>query len=191
MYSARSARIRTMPPRSPISWSRNWSRLRVIPRWWRSARRGSTIITTTARATCRRRASARISPPRARPDCRSSSMPARRMPTSRACSRRRAREGRVSLRAALLHRAGRSCAHRGLALGGYISFSGVVTFKSAEALRDIALAVPSDRLLVETDAPLSCARADARQDQRAGLRRAHRGAARGLARRARGGDGAY
>lgn len=48
---------------------------------------------------------------------------------------------------------GAELAHRGLALGGYISFSGVVTFKNAEALRDIALAVPSDRLLVETDAP--------------------------------------
>ncbi|MFO7478938.1 MAG: TatD family hydrolase [Methyloceanibacter sp.] len=48
---------------------------------------------------------------------------------------------------------GAELAHRGLALGGYISFSGVVTFKNAEVLRDIALAVPSDRLLVETDAP--------------------------------------
>lgn len=48
---------------------------------------------------------------------------------------------------------GADFAHRGLALGGYVSFSGVVTFKNAEALRDIALAVPSDRLLVETDAP--------------------------------------
>jgi len=48
---------------------------------------------------------------------------------------------------------GPDLARRGLALGGYISFSGVVTFKNAEALRDIALAVPSDRLLVETDAP--------------------------------------
>jgi TatD DNase family protein len=48
---------------------------------------------------------------------------------------------------------GADLAHRGLALGGYISFSGVVTFKKADALRDIALAVPSDRLLVETDAP--------------------------------------
>ena len=48
---------------------------------------------------------------------------------------------------------GADLAHRGLTLGGYISFSGVVTFKNADALRDIALAVPSDRLLVETDAP--------------------------------------
>jgi TatD DNase family protein len=48
---------------------------------------------------------------------------------------------------------GAELAHAGLALGGYVSFSGVVTFKNAEALRDIALAVPYDRLLVETDAP--------------------------------------
>jgi TatD DNase family protein len=48
---------------------------------------------------------------------------------------------------------GADLAHRGLALGGYISFSGVLTFKKAEALREIALAVPYDRVLVETDAP--------------------------------------
>jgi TatD DNase family protein len=48
---------------------------------------------------------------------------------------------------------GPELAHRGLALGGFISFSGVLTFKNAQALRDIALAVPYDRVLVETDAP--------------------------------------
>lgn len=48
---------------------------------------------------------------------------------------------------------GADLAHRGLALGGFISFSGVVTFKKADALREIALAVPYDRILVETDAP--------------------------------------
>ena len=48
---------------------------------------------------------------------------------------------------------GPDLARRGLALGGYISFSGVITFKNADALRDIAMAVPYDRLLVETDAP--------------------------------------
>ena len=48
---------------------------------------------------------------------------------------------------------GAELARTGLALGGYLSFSGVITFKNAEALRDIALAVPSDRILVETDAP--------------------------------------
>lgn len=38
-------------------------------------------------------------------------------------------------------------------LGFYVSFSGIVTFKSAEAVREAARAVPQDRLLVETDAP--------------------------------------
>lgn len=38
-------------------------------------------------------------------------------------------------------------------LGFYVSFSGNVTFKSAELIRDAALAVPLERMLVETDAP--------------------------------------
>lgn len=38
-------------------------------------------------------------------------------------------------------------------LGGYISCSGILTFKKAQALRDAVRAVPLDRLLVETDAP--------------------------------------
>ncbi|MGI3900209.1 MAG: TatD family hydrolase [Janthinobacterium lividum] len=41
----------------------------------------------------------------------------------------------------------------GLDLGLYISFSGVVTFKNSQGLRDIARTVPLDRILVETDAP--------------------------------------
>ncbi|MEM8574134.1 MAG: TatD family hydrolase [Pseudomonadota bacterium] len=48
---------------------------------------------------------------------------------------------------------GEDLARRGVALGGYISFSGVVTFKKAAELRKIAASVPADRLLVETDAP--------------------------------------
>lgn len=40
-----------------------------------------------------------------------------------------------------------------LDLGFYISFSGIVTFKSATDLREVAKKVPMDRLLVETDAP--------------------------------------
>jgi TatD DNase family protein len=48
---------------------------------------------------------------------------------------------------------GAELARRGLALGGYVSFSGMVTFKNADELRDIAREVPQDRLLVETDAP--------------------------------------
>lgn len=38
-------------------------------------------------------------------------------------------------------------------LGLYISFAGMITFKRNEALRQVAAAVPADRLLVETDAP--------------------------------------
>lgn len=41
----------------------------------------------------------------------------------------------------------------GLELGLYLSFSGVLTFKSSQNLRDIARSTPLDRLLVETDAP--------------------------------------
>ncbi len=48
---------------------------------------------------------------------------------------------------------GPELARRGLELGLYVSFSGIVTFKKSDALRDIARAVPLDRLLVETDAP--------------------------------------
>lgn len=40
-----------------------------------------------------------------------------------------------------------------LDLGFYISLSGIVTFRNAEALREVARRVPADRLLVETDAP--------------------------------------
>jgi len=40
-----------------------------------------------------------------------------------------------------------------LDLGWYVSFAGNLTYKSAEAIRDAASAVPLDRLLVETDAP--------------------------------------
>ncbi|MEP4380640.1 MAG: TatD family hydrolase [Alphaproteobacteria bacterium] len=48
---------------------------------------------------------------------------------------------------------GRGLAEAALDLGMYVSFSGILTFKNAEELRDIARDVPEDRLLVETDAP--------------------------------------
>ena len=44
-------------------------------------------------------------------------------------------------------------ARTGLDLGFYISLSGIVTFKNAADLQQVARAVPDDRLLVETDAP--------------------------------------
>ena len=47
----------------------------------------------------------------------------------------------------------RDVAEQALDLGFYISFSGIVSFKTAESIRDVARFVPADRLLVETDAP--------------------------------------
>lgn len=44
-------------------------------------------------------------------------------------------------------------ARQALDLGFMISFSGIVTFKNAAALKEVAVAVPLDRMLVETDAP--------------------------------------
>ncbi len=44
-------------------------------------------------------------------------------------------------------------ARAALDLGFYISFSGILTFKSAQDLRDVAAMVPLDRLLIETDSP--------------------------------------
>ncbi|HEY9214915.1 MAG TPA: TatD family hydrolase [Ancylobacter sp.] len=49
--------------------------------------------------------------------------------------------------------AGPELAHRAVALGGYVSFSGILTFKTGAPIRDIAAALPADRVLVETDAP--------------------------------------
>lgn len=48
---------------------------------------------------------------------------------------------------------GRGLAETGVKLGGYISFSGILTFRNSEELRQIAADVPRERLLVETDAP--------------------------------------
>jgi TatD DNase family protein len=48
---------------------------------------------------------------------------------------------------------GRDLAMRGVACGAYVSFSGILTFKTGEAIRAVAAEVPEDRLLVETDAP--------------------------------------
>ncbi len=48
---------------------------------------------------------------------------------------------------------GAEVASHALALGLYISISGIVTFKAAEALRGIVRDIPLDRLLVETDSP--------------------------------------
>ena len=56
---------------------------------------------------------------------------------------------------AILHcfSSGRQLAMCGVELGMYVSFSGILTFKSSDQLRAIASEIPMDRLLVETDAP--------------------------------------
>ena len=48
---------------------------------------------------------------------------------------------------------GRDLAFKAIELGHYVSFTGILTFKNSQALRDIAAALPADRILVETDAP--------------------------------------
>lgn len=55
----------------------------------------------------------------------------------------------------LLHcfSSGPELARIGVALGGYVSFSGILTFPKSEELREITKTVPLERMLVETDAP--------------------------------------
>jgi TatD DNase family protein len=48
---------------------------------------------------------------------------------------------------------GQAMADECLAMGLYISFAGMVTFKKSDALRSIAASVPADRILIETDSP--------------------------------------
>ncbi len=55
----------------------------------------------------------------------------------------------------LLHcfSSGRRLAEFAIARGGYVSFSGILTFPKSEEIRDIARDLPAERVLVETDAP--------------------------------------
>jgi len=48
---------------------------------------------------------------------------------------------------------GRDLAFAAIDLGHYVSFTGILTFKNSDALREIAAALPADRIMVETDAP--------------------------------------
>ena len=150
--SARSARIRTMRTRSWTCRSRRSCGWRGTRRWWRSARRGSTTSTTTARR--RRR----------REGFRNHIAAARATQLPLVIHARDADEDTAAILEeetakgafpAVLHcyTGGAELARRGLALGLYVSFSGILTFKKSDALRAIAADVPLDRLLVETDAP--------------------------------------
>jgi TatD DNase family protein len=64
-------------------------------------------------------------------------------------------ESRAGAFAAVLHcfTGGRDLALAGVALGFYVSFSGILTFKRSDDLRAIAAELPAERILVETDAP--------------------------------------
>lgn len=55
----------------------------------------------------------------------------------------------------LLHcfSSGPDLARVGVELGGYVSFSGILTFPKSQEIRDIAKTIPRDRMIVETDAP--------------------------------------
>ena len=63
-------------------------------------------------------------------------------------------EGQRSLEGVLhCYTGSRAFALRALDEGFWVSFSGIVTFKRSDALREVARVIPLDRLLVETDAP--------------------------------------
>lgn len=64
-------------------------------------------------------------------------------------------EHRAGAYPAVIHcfTASRELAEHAVALGHYISFSGILTFKNARDIQETARALPLDRILVETDAP--------------------------------------
>jgi len=64
-------------------------------------------------------------------------------------------ETRAGVFPAILHcfSSGRALAERGIELGLTVSFSGILTFKNSQEIRDIARDMPRERVLVETDAP--------------------------------------
>jgi TatD DNase family protein len=64
-------------------------------------------------------------------------------------------ESRKGVFPAVLHcfAGGRDLALTAIELGHYVSFTGILTFKNSDALREIAGALPAERILVETDAP--------------------------------------
>ncbi len=95
---------------------------------------------------------------------------------SAALARRRHR------RAALLHRVMGRSRETALDLGWYVSISGIVTFRNADNVRDVARRVPADRLLVETDCPWLAPVPQRGKTERTGVRRAHGEVSRDAAR---------
>jgi len=64
-------------------------------------------------------------------------------------------ESRMGAFPAVLHcfTGGRDLAFAAIEFGHYVSFTGILTFKNSQDLRDIAATLPAERVLVETDAP--------------------------------------
>ena len=73
-------------------------------------------------------------------------------------------------------------AKRALDMGFMISFAGNLTFPKAQQIRDAALEVPLDRMLIETDSPVSGARPAPRQAQRTSVRKGNSSKTRRIAR---------
>src|SRR5262249_14609919 len=140
------------PTRSSISAPTRSRASPSMARRWQSAKPVSTITMTTARATRRSGVSAATSRRRAPPAFRWSFIRATPMTTWRESWKRK--WGRGPSTPALLFSPGAPAPpRRAIALGLYISFTGIVTFKKSDELRTIAASLPDDRFLVETDAP--------------------------------------
>ena len=115
-----------------------------------SAKPASTSTTTTRRTPSRKPRSVRRSSSRTRPIARSSSTRAKHGTTRSACCATKAfRRARCST-ASPVDPTKRAIA---LDLGTYLSFSGIVTFKTADDVRAAAALAPLERVLVETDSP--------------------------------------
>ncbi len=66
----------------------------------------------------------------------------------------KAQTGQGAFRAVLhCFSGGRDLAETAISLGHYVSFTGILTFKNSGALREIAAAIPGDRIMVETNSP--------------------------------------
>ncbi len=150
---APSASIRKAPPRHPCPRRRRSPAWRTTRRSSASASPGSTTSTTPRRKDVQQasfRAHIRAARLAGLPLC----IHARDADDDIAAILREEREegGPYDF---LLHcfSSGRGLAEAALAMGGYVSFSGILTFPKSTENRDIARDVPADRLLVETDSP--------------------------------------
>ena len=149
----RSASIRTTPPASPTAPTRRSSGW--PPSHPRVVAVGETGLDYHYKHSPVDRAAGRAAPlHRHRPARQATAVAAHpRRPRRRRAHPRGGARGRGRRRHPLLHGRPRATRRRYVELGFHISLSGVVTFKSAEPIREAAAWAPLDRLLVETDCP--------------------------------------